>query len=121
MAGRSRKARIKRIYEAVDQDDGTRVLVDRVWPRGMTKAKAAVDLWLKDIAPSAALRTWFGHDPERWPSFQSRYHKELDRNAAAVDQLVELMKKGKVTLLYGARDEEHNNAIALKGYLDKRK
>jgi uncharacterized protein YeaO (DUF488 family) len=116
MSAPSGKLRIKRIYEPPDEADGTRVLVDRVWPRGMTKERAAVDLWLKEIAPSPALRKWFGHDPKRWPQFQSRYRAELDRNTA-VGHLLELMIKGKVTLLYAAHDVSHNHAVVLIEYM----
>jgi uncharacterized protein YeaO (DUF488 family) len=117
MSAPAGRLRIKRIYEPSDKEDGIRVLVDRVWPRGMTKERAAVDLWLKDIAPSPALRKWFGPDPRRWPEFQSRYRAELDRNAA-VGQLLDLMTKGKVTLLYAAHDAAHNQAVALIEYMD---
>jgi uncharacterized protein YeaO (DUF488 family) len=117
MSAPSDKLRIKRIYEAADEADGMRVLVDRVWPRGMTKERAAVDLWLKEIAPTAALRKWFGHDPRRWPEFQSRYRAELDRNTAAVGRLLELVMKGRVTLLYGAHDVAHNHAVVLMAYM----
>ena len=109
--------KIKRIYDAPAKTDGTRVLVDRVWPRGMTKEHAAVDVWLKEIAPSTTLRKWFGHEAERWPEFRSRYRAELNHNAEAVQQLRDLAAKGKVTLLYSAHDTEHNNAVALLDYL----
>lgn len=108
---------VKRIYQAPEMADGQRVLVDRIWPRGVAKKDAALTLWLKDIAPSDALRKWFGHEPARWAEFQQRYHVELDRNGEAVGQLRGLVAEGKVTLLYGARDEAHNNAVALAGYL----
>jgi uncharacterized protein YeaO (DUF488 family) len=117
MSGPSGKLQIKRIYDPADEADGTRVLVDRIWPRGMTKERAAVDLWLKDIAPSPALRKWFGHDPQRWSQFQSRYRAELDRNTA-VGQLLDLVMKGKVTLLYAAHDVSHNHAVVLIEYMD---
>jgi uncharacterized protein YeaO (DUF488 family) len=109
--------RIKRIYEPVDADDGRRVLVDRLWPRGVSKAKAALDLWLKEIAPSEDLRHWFGHDPALWPAFRERYAAELDANPAATAQLRALLETGPVTLLYAAHDAAHNNAVALAGYL----
>ena len=109
--------RIKRIYEPAAKGDGIRVLVDRVWPRGVTKEKAALDLWLKEIAPSTELRKWFGHDPGRWDEFRMRYRKELDENDEAVGQLNALIAKGPVTLLYSARDAEHNQAAALLDYL----
>ncbi|TPK69341.1 DUF488 domain-containing protein [Mesorhizobium sp. B2-4-19] len=111
---------VKRIYEPPAADDGQRVLVDRIWPRGVSKEHAALALWLKEIAPSDALRKWFGHEPERWAEFQKRYRVELDRNDEAVTQLRDLLRAGKVTLLYGAHDEAHNNAVALAEYLSGR-
>jgi len=108
---------VKRIYELPAPDDGQRVLVDRIWPRGVSKQDAALTLWLKEIAPSDDLRAWFGHEPERWAEFQKRYRAELGGNEEAVAQLRALLVKGKVTLLYGAHDETHNNAVALAGYL----
>jgi uncharacterized protein YeaO (DUF488 family) len=118
MSARADRLRIKRVYEPADKADGTRVLVDRIWPRGMTKERAAVDLWLKAIAPSPALRKWFGHDPKRWSEFQSRYRAELERNTAAVGQLLDLATKGKVTLLYAAHDAAHNHAVVLIEYMN---
>ncbi|MBO0752287.1 MAG: DUF488 family protein [Bradyrhizobiaceae bacterium] len=109
--------RTKRVYEPPAQDDGKRVLVDRIWPRGLTKQRAAVDVWLKEIAPSAALRTWFGHDPERWEEFRERYFEELRANSGEVARLLDLRSAGKVTLLFGAHDPERNNAAALQAYL----
>ncbi|BCG89629.1 hypothetical protein MesoLj113c_57390 [Mesorhizobium sp. 113-3-9] len=108
---------VKRIYEAPDEADGQRVLVDRIWPRGVSKEHAALALWLKEIAPSDELRKWFGHEPARWAEFRERYRVELDGNDEAVAQLRGLLGEGKVTLLYGAHDEAHNNAVALAGYL----
>ena len=108
---------IKRVYEKPTQEDGTRILVDRLWPRGLTKEKAGVDVWLKEIAPSTALRQWFGHDPDKWAEFQKRYHEELKKNPAQVALLKEQAKKGGVTLVYGAKDEEHNEALLLKELL----
>jgi len=108
---------VKRIYEAPDKADGQRVLVDRIWPRGISKEHAALALWLKEIAPSDELRKWFGHEPARWAEFRERYRVELDGNDEAVAQLRGLLGEGKVTLLYGAHDEAHNNAVALAGYL----
>lgn len=108
---------VKRIYEPPAPDDGQRVLVDRIWPRGVSKQDAALALWLKDIAPSDDLRKWFGHEASRWAEFQKRYRAELDGNAEAVDKLRGVLRHGKVTLLYGAHDEKHNNAVALAGYL----
>lgn len=110
---------VKRVYEPVAESDGQRVLVDRLWPRGLSKEKAHLDLWLKDVAPSDELRHWFGHDPERWAEFQKRYKAELDGKADALAKLRGLMAKGKVTLLFAAHDEEHNNAVALAAYLGK--
>lgn len=106
--------RIKRVYEQPDPADGTRILVDRLWPRGMTKEKAGVDLWLKNIAPSTALRKWFGHEPAKWEEFKQRYRQELRENKEQVSLLKEQLKKGTVTLLYGAKDEVHNEALVLK-------
>jgi uncharacterized protein YeaO (DUF488 family) len=111
------RLRVKRIYEPADDGDGRRVLVDRVWPRGVSKDSAALDLWLKDIAPSTELRKWFGHDPARWKEFQRRYHAELDKNETPVSRLLDLMKTSVVTLLYSARDAEHNQAQALVDYI----
>lgn len=108
---------IKRIYDPPAAGDGARVLVDRVWPRGIGKDAARLTLWLKDVAPSTALRKWFGHDPERWREFQTRYRAELKANSAALAPLYELQRRGRVTLLYGARDEEHNQAQVLTEYL----
>jgi uncharacterized protein YeaO (DUF488 family) len=107
----------KRIYEAPSAGDGVRVLVDRIWPRGMSKTEAAVDRWIKDIAPSAALRKWFGHRPERWAEFRRRYALELDGNPEVVAELQALLWTNTVTLLYAAKDVEHNNALALRLYL----
>lgn len=111
---------VKRVYEPTERSDGQRVLVDRLWPRGVSKAEAKLDLWLKDIAPSDELRKWFGHDPERWEEFQTRYREELKDKGEAVGELNDLLAKGKVTLLYGAHDEEHNNAVALAAWLHGR-
>jgi uncharacterized protein YeaO (DUF488 family) len=109
--------KLKRAYEPVAKADGTRVLVDRLWPRGVSKKAARIDLWLKEIAPSAELRKWFGHDPEKWSQFKKKYFKELDANPDTVQQLRRLIRGGTVTLVYGAKDEEHNDAVALKQYL----
>jgi len=113
--------KIKRVYEPSDKNDGTRVLVDRLWPRGMTKAKAGVDIWLKEVAPSAELRKWFGHDPDKWTEFKKRYRVELEVNDEQVARLREEIKKGPVTLLYGAKDEEHNDAVVLVEFLRDQK
>jgi uncharacterized protein YeaO (DUF488 family) len=110
--------RLKRAYDAPSPDDGVRVLVDRLWPRGLKRDAAKVELWLKDVAPSAELRRWFGHDPARWPEFQQRYRVELGQNVAAVNKLRELARGGKtVTLLFAAKDPQHNNAVVLRDFL----
>ena len=108
---------IKRVYEPAADDDGRRILVDRLWPRGLSKEKAAVDLWLKEVAPSAELRKWFGHDPKKWGEFQRRYRAELDSNEDAVQTLRQAIGKGPATLVYGAHDEQHNQAVALRDWL----
>ena len=109
---------VKRVYEPWSEDDGFRVLVDRLWPHGESREKAKLDLWLKAVAPSTELRKWFGHDPEKWDEFRKKYRRELDANPDAVAELRKVMKEHKkVTLVYGAKDEEHNQAIVLKEYL----
>lgn len=119
MAAAKPHVRIKRAYEPPSGDDGMRVLVDRLWPRGLPKTRAAVDLWLKDLAPSVRLRRWFNHDPTRWTEFKQRYADELDAKKAAVAALLGAARRGNVTLLFGARDEKHNNATALLAYLTR--
>jgi len=109
--------RLKRAYEAADAHDGTRVLIDRLWPRGVSKQTAAVELWLKDIAPSTELRKWFGHDPAKWAEFQVRYAEEVRKQPKAWVQLSELARKGLLTLVYSAHDEEHNDAVVLRNLL----
>ena len=108
---------IKRVYENPTQEDGTRILVDRLWPRGLTKEKASVDVWLKEIAPSTALRKWFGHDPAKWAEFKKRYHEELRKNPEQVSLLKEQIRKGAITLVYSAKDKEHNEALVLEELL----
>lgn len=110
--------RIKRVYEAPQTGDGFRVLVDRVWPRGVSKDRAAVDLWMKEIGPSTELRKWFGHKPERWAEFRKRYERELDDKRALLDELRQHAEKGPLTLVYSAKDEERNQAVVIKGVLD---
>jgi len=110
---------LKRVYEPPSKEDGIRIFVDRLWPRGLTKKKAAVDLWLKDIAPTTELRKWFGHDPARWKEFQVRYRKELRADKEAVNLLKQKSKEGTVTLVYGAKDQEHNEALVLQQMLDR--
>ena len=112
--------KLKRVYEEPSKDDGERVLVERLWPRGLSEERAAADLWLKDVAPSADLRKWFGHDPVRWEEFRERYWRELEQNKEAVDLLRKKGRAGTVTLVYAARDEEHNGALALQQYLKRR-
>jgi len=114
------EVKIKRVYDAPDGDDGTRILVDRLWPRGLTKERACVDVWLKDIAPSTELRKWFGHDPAKWEQFRERYHRELEANVNLVSLLKEKLKGGAVTLLFAAKDAEHNEAVALQEWLNRR-
>ena len=111
------KVLVKRIYEPAGKSDGFRVLVDRLWPRGMSKENAKLDLWLPDLGPTTALRQWFNHDPERWDEFQRRYHAELKDKKELVAELKGQAKKGTVTLLYSAKDEAHNQAVALRSYL----
>ena len=111
---------VKRVYDPPAEDDGVRVLVDRLWPRGLTKTHAAIDLWLKDVGPSLALRKWFNRDPSRWAEFKRRYHEELDalrERSAAIAALMGAAQSGRVTLLFGARDTKHNTAVALHQYL----
>lgn len=112
------KTSIKRVYEKPSKSDGYRILVDRLWPRGLSKEKAAVDLWLKEIAPTTELRKWFNHDEKKWKDFQSKYKTELKENEEAVKQLKSEIQKHHVTLLFGAKDEEHNEAQVLLDYLD---
>ncbi len=111
--------RVKRIYEAANPKDGFRILVDRVWPRGLTKEAVRIDLWLRDVAPSTPLRKWFGHDPALWDEFRKRYFAELDRNTGPVEEILAHAEKKSVTLLFGAKDEQHNNAVALQEYLNR--
>ncbi|HEX4319940.1 MAG TPA: DUF488 domain-containing protein [Acidobacteriaceae bacterium] len=113
------QVRIKRVYFEPSEDDGMRILVDRLWPRGLTKEKASVDLWLKEIAPSNELRKWFAHDPGKWEEFQTRYLAELKANGEPLARLKQEAAKGPVTLLYGAKDEEHNEAVVLLKILQK--
>ncbi|MGD8569988.1 MAG: DUF488 domain-containing protein [Gammaproteobacteria bacterium] len=111
---------IKRAYEPPGKQDGTRVLVDRVWPRGISKQQANIHLWLKDIAPSDQLRKWFHHDTERWEDFRERYISELNSNETSLTELCKLTNSGRVTLVFGSRDQTHNNAVVLKEYLEHR-
>ena len=110
---------LKRVYAKTSRKDGLRILVDRLWPRGLTKERAAVNLWLKDVAPSTELRKWFGHDPAKWKQFQLRYQKELREKKDAIQLLKQKSKEHTVTLVYGARDEEHNEALVLKSVVER--
>jgi uncharacterized protein YeaO (DUF488 family) len=109
--------KLKRVYEEPARTDGTRILVDRLWPRGLAKEKAHVDLWLKEVAPSTALRKWFAHDPAKWPEFKARYKAELRHNSPQLDVLKKAISRGPTTLLYGAKDTEHNQAVVLQDLL----
>lgn len=110
---------IERVYSAHDSR-GFRILVDRLWPRGLSKGRVKLDLWLKDIGPSNELRKWFGHDPNKWRAFRDKYFQELDQKKELIDQIVERAEEGDIVLLFGAKDEKHNNAVALKEYIDNR-
>jgi len=109
---------LKRAYEKPARGDGLRILVDRLWPRGLSKERAAIKLWLKDLAPSTELRQWFAHDPNKWKEFQARYRKELRAQKESLQKLAEQSKQRTVTLVYAARDEKHNEAVVLKRILD---
>ena len=111
--------RLKRVYDSAEAGDGYRVLVDRIWPRGLTKAKAGIDLWMKDIAPSTELRKWFGHDPARWAQFREKYAAELKDKAGLLDDLRSRARHGPLTLLYAAHDPDHNNAVVLAAVLGR--
>jgi uncharacterized protein YeaO (DUF488 family) len=108
---------LKRAYDPVSRTDGRRFLVERLWPRGVTKAKLRVDAWLKDAGPSTELRQWFGHDPEKWSEFRRRYFRELDSRPDAWQPILSAARLGAVTLVYSSRDTQHNNAVALQDYL----
>ncbi|HTZ41197.1 MAG TPA: DUF488 family protein [Syntrophales bacterium] len=114
------RIKIKRAYDAPDAGDGKRILVDRLWPRGLTKEKAKIDYWAKDISPSNELRKWYGHEPGKWEEFKKRYFSELDRNRAEVDELIGQMGKGPVTFVYSSTERVINNAEALKNYLERK-
>ncbi len=112
--------KLKRVYEPAAPGDGVRFLIERLWPRGIKKSELKMEAWLKDVAPSTELRQWFNHDPEKWSDFQERYFRELRANPDAIEPLVAAAKRGTVTLLYSSHDTEHNNAVALMGYIGRR-
>ncbi|HSA96499.1 MAG TPA: DUF488 family protein [Acidobacteriota bacterium] len=111
--------KLKRAYEAPDKTDGARLLVERLWPRGLTKEKAAVDEWFKEVSPTPELRKWYNHDPAKWPEFRRRYVAELKANRGEVERLWARVQKGPVTFIYAAKDEERNSAAVLKEYLER--
>lgn len=115
----SPQIRLKRAYERPAKSDGKRILVDRMWPRGVTKEELHLDRWAKDVAPSAELRKWFGHDPEKWDGFKQKYFRELNKQSRAIEELATECRRGPVTLVYGAKDTHHNQAVALKQYLEE--
>ncbi len=110
--------KIKRVYEPADKTDGYRILIDGLWPRGLSKEKARADIWMKEVAPSAELRNWFNHEPEKWAEFKRRYFDELKSKKEQIDLILEKEKEGPVTLLYGSREQRYNNAVAMKEYLE---
>jgi len=120
MKGKGITIRIKRVYEEPEKSDGRRILVDRLWARGLSQKKAKVDIWVKEIAPSTELRRWYGHDPEKWPEFKRRYAAELEANPARVEELVAEVQAGTVTFLYSSKEDRLNNAVALKEYIELR-
>jgi uncharacterized protein YeaO (DUF488 family) len=111
---------LKRAYDPPAKSDGRRILVDRVWPRGIAKDDLQIDAWLKDLAPSTELRKWFDHDPAKWDEFRKRYERELEQRAEVLEKLVEKARAGHITLVFSAKDTEHNNAVALKEHLERR-
>lgn len=108
---------LRRAYTPAGRNDGQRILVDRLWPRGVSKEELKIDCWAKDLAPSDELRKWFDHQADKWCEFQQRHHQELDQQSDAVDELCQRLHKGRITLVYAARDEQYNNAVSLKNYL----
>ena len=109
--------KLKRVYDPTTRTDGTRILVERLWPRGISKAGLHLNAWLKDVAPSAKLRQWFGHDPAKWSRFRAQYFRELEQQRESWESILSAVKRGTVTLVYSSRDTEHNNAVALRQYL----
>lgn len=114
------RIKLKRIYDKASKEDGLRILVDRLWPRGVSKKDASIDIWFRDIGPSNELRNWFNHDPKKWDKFKSRYFSELHNNSELVADLIESAKKGQITLIYGTKETRFNNATALKEYLERK-
>jgi uncharacterized protein YeaO (DUF488 family) len=112
--------KVKRVYDPPDSSDGVRFLVDRLWPRGLKRESLQLNDWLKGVAPAGELRQWFNHDPAKWDEFRRRYFADLDKNPAMIEPIVRAAQQGNVTLLYAAHNTEHNNAVALKAYLDKK-
>jgi len=112
---------LRRAYDPPTRNDGYRVLIDRIWPRGVSRERARLDEWVRELAPSDELRRWFGHDPQRWEEFQRRYRAELELKHDELDRLVSRVAQGRVTLVYGARDEQHNNAAVVRQVLDERR
>jgi uncharacterized protein YeaO (DUF488 family) len=110
--------RLKKIHDKPSEKDGIRILVDRLWPRGLSKEKAQLDIWLKEVAPSDDLRKWFSHDPDKWNGFKERYFKELDQKEAYVNQIIQMSEKNNVTLLYATKDENFSNAVVLNEYIE---
>jgi uncharacterized protein YeaO (DUF488 family) len=115
------QVKLKRAYDTAARSDGHRILVDRLWPRGISRDELRIADWIKEVSPSAELRAWFGHEPARWPEFKRRYFRELDQRADLLAPLVEKSHAGTVTLMFAAKDAEHNNAVALKEYLERHK
>lgn len=113
------KINLKRVYDPVSKEDGVRILIERLWPRGVKKEDLKMHEWLKEVAPSTDLRKWFSHDPVKWKEFQKKYFEELNKNSEALEPLIKALLKGTVTLLYSSKDTEHNNAVSLKNYLEK--
>jgi uncharacterized protein YeaO (DUF488 family) len=112
--------RVKRVYQPIEKNDGTRFLVDHLWPRGLKKELMQVERWVKEVSPSNKLRTWFGHEPTKWKEFQRRYFAELNEHPEAWEAILEYAREKDITLVYSARDEKHNNAVALKSFLEKK-
>ena len=112
------KIQVKRAYDDPGENDGYRILVDRFWPRGISKEKAKIDYWAKQLAPSNELRRWYGHDPEKWSEFKSRYFAELDANSQSAKELLDYVNKGSVTFIYSSKEQHFNNAVALKSYVE---